>query len=131
MRRADGVADRLVHRLGEAAELADVEIHPAHLVLVALLRDQNDFGLDDPGISDHAAARLDDRFRDLVAEMLAQRTEDRSAVLHDRRNVLEVPGRETAAPVDPGQADPALRTVTEHRRGHRQRAVARLYLTMP
>src|SRR5882672_9930577 len=113
MRGADGVADRLVHRLGETAELADVEIYPAHLVLVALPGDQDDFGLDDAGIADHAASRLDDGLRDLVAEVLAQRTEDRPAVLHDRRNVLEVFCRESAAHVDPGQVDAALRAVTE------------------
>src|SRR4051812_40651087 len=57
---ADGVADRPVHRLGEAAELADVEVNPAHVVLVALLGNQNDFGLDDAGVADHAPTRLDD-----------------------------------------------------------------------
>src|ERR1700723_2002307 len=51
MRGADGVADRLVHGLGETAELADVEIDPAHLVLVALPGDEEDFGLDDAAIS--------------------------------------------------------------------------------
>jgi hypothetical protein len=71
------VADRLVHGFGETAELADVEIDPAHIVLVGLLRHQDDFRLDDAGIADHAAARLDDGFRDAVAEMLAQRVEDR------------------------------------------------------
>src|SRR4030081_1022402 len=130
MRGADGVADRLVHRLGETAELADVEIHPAHLVLVALPGGQDDFGLDDAGVADHAASRLDDGLRDLVAEMLAQRAEDRPAVLHHRRHVLEVLGREAAAHVDHGQVDAALRAVAEHRRGHRQRAVPRLHLAL-
>src|SRR4051794_16801080 len=50
VRGTNRVADRLVHGLGEAAELADVEIDPARIVLVALLRDQHHFGLDDPRI---------------------------------------------------------------------------------
>src|SRR5436853_484089 len=53
MRGADRIADRLVHRLGEAADLADVEIDPADLVLVALPGDQADFGLNDAGGPDH------------------------------------------------------------------------------
>src|SRR6266702_6642990 len=130
VRGADGVADRLVHGLGETAELADVEIHPAHLVLVALPGDQNDFGLDDARIADHAAARFDDGLRDLVAEMLAQRAEDRPAVLHDRRNLPEVFGRESATHVDHGEVDATLGTVTEYRRGHCQRAIPRLYLAL-
>src|SRR6202035_4528763 len=130
MRRADGIADRLAHGLGEAAELADVHVHPAHMLLLALLGDQKHCGLADAGIADHAAARLDDSLRDLVAEMLAQRTEDRPPVLHDRRNVLEVLGRESAAHVDHGPVDAALRTVAEFRRGHRQRPIPRLYLAL-
>src|SRR5205823_6972446 len=114
----------------EAAELADVEIHPAHIVLVAFPGDQNDFGLDDAGIADHAAARLDDGLRDLVAEMLAQRSEDRPAVLHDRRDILEVLGRKSAAHVDHREIDAALGAVAEHGRGHRQRAVPRLHLAL-
>src|SRR5205823_10072088 len=130
MGRADGIANRLVHRLGEPAELADIEIDPPHIVLVALLRDQNDLRLDDAGVADHAAARLDDGLRDLVAEVLAQRAEDRPAVLHDRRHVLEVLGRESAAHVDHRQVDAALGAVTEYGRGHCQCAVPRLHLAL-
>ena len=71
VRRARRIADRLVHRLGETAELADVEVDPAQLVLVALLGDQHDLRLDDAGVADHAAARLDDGLRNAVAEVLA------------------------------------------------------------
>ena len=49
---------------------------------------------------------------------------------HDRRNVLEVLGRESAAHVDHGQVDPALGAVTEHGRGHRQRPIPRLHLAL-
>ena len=49
---------------------------------------------------------------------------------HDRRNVLQVLGREAAAHVDHGQVDPALGAVTEHGRGHRQRPVPRLHLAL-
>src|SRR6476646_8482651 len=130
MRGADGVTDRLVHGLGQTAELADVQVHPAHLVLVALLRDEHDLGFDDAGVAHHAATRLDDGLRNLVAEVLAQRAEDRAAVGHDRRHVLQVLGRETPAHVDHGQVDAALGAVAEYLRGHRQRTVPRLHLAL-
>src|SRR6202012_4502266 len=79
---------------------------------------------------DHAASRLDDGLRDLVAEMLAQRTEDRPAVLHDRRNVLEVPGRESTAHVDHGKVDSPLGAVAKHLGSHRQSAVPSLHLAL-
>jgi hypothetical protein len=56
---AKAVLDRLVHGLGEAAELANVEIDPARGVLVATLRDQDDLALQNPGVADDGAARLD------------------------------------------------------------------------
>src|SRR5581483_11131843 len=65
-RRRDRVLDALVHGLGEAAELADIEIDPAALVLEVLLRDQHHLGLDDAGIADQAAPGLDDDLGDLV-----------------------------------------------------------------
>src|SRR5947209_7293751 len=77
---ADGVADHLVHRLGEAVELADIEIDPALRLAARLLRNQHDLRLDNPGVADHAAAGLDDRLRDAVAEMPAQRAKDRAAI---------------------------------------------------
>ena len=47
----DAVFDALVHGLGEAVELADVEIDPA-LVIVRLLRNQHHLALDDAGVAD-------------------------------------------------------------------------------
>src|SRR6202035_5945326 len=79
-RGADRIADRFADGLGETVEFADVEIDPAHLVLGAALGDQHHFGLDDAGIADQAAARLDDGVRQIVAKVLAQRLEDRLAV---------------------------------------------------
>src|SRR6476620_10993027 len=97
---ADRIADRFVHRLGEAAELADVEVDPAHVIVLALLGDEHDLGLDHAGIADHAAARLDDGLWDAVAEMPPQRAEDRRAVGLHRRHVLEVLGRKSAAQIN-------------------------------
>ena len=96
MRRADRVADRFVHRLGEAAELADVEIDPTHRVFLALLRDENDFRFDDACVTHHAAARLDNRFRQAVAEMPRESAEDRIAIGFDARDGLQIAGGETA-----------------------------------
>ena len=69
-RGADRIADRLVDGLGQAMELADVEIDPAHLVLGRALGDQHHLGLDHAGIADEAAARLDDGLRNGVAKCL-------------------------------------------------------------
>src|ERR1700733_14466469 len=74
--RPDRIADHLVLRFGETVEPADVEVDPALLVLVRLLRDQHHFGLDDSRVAHHAAAWLDDRLRNLVAEVSAWRPED-------------------------------------------------------
>ena len=123
-RGADRVADRLVHGLGEAAELADVEVDPSDLVGIrGLLRHQHHLGLDQAGIADHAAARLDDRLGDLVAEMLGQAPEDRLAVALHARHRLEVLGREAAAEIDHRQADAALRAFAEDRRRGAERPV--------
>src|SRR5262249_10469937 len=78
--RAQPVLDGLIHGLGRAAELADVEITPALLVLGALLRDQPPLGLDDAGVAGHAPPRLDDELRDFIAEMLDDRLHDGLAV---------------------------------------------------
>jgi len=122
-RRLDRIPDRLVHRLGEPAELADVQVDPAQLVLLGLLRHEHDFRLDHAGIADHAAARLDDGLRDRVAEMLAQRPEDRTAVVLHRRHVADVLGGKPAAEIDHRQHDAALRAGAEHRRRRLQRQV--------
>src|ERR1700730_17185350 len=114
--RADGITDRLVHGLGEAAELADVEIDPAHVITLALLRNEHDLGLDHAGIADEPASRLDDGLRDTIAEMLAQRAKDRAAIGLHRRYLLEVPGGKAAAEIDHGKIYPALRAGTKNRR---------------
>src|SRR4029077_19351051 len=90
---------------------------------VALLCDEYHLGLDDPGIADHAASRLDDRFGNRIAEVLAQRAEDRRAVSFHRRHVLQVFGREAAAEVDHRQVYATLATLAEDRRGARERTV--------
>src|SRR5450759_1313808 len=123
-RRADRVADRLVHGLGQAAELADIEIDPAHVVFLALLGDEHDLAFDHAGIADHAAARLDDGLRDAVAEVLAQRLEDRRAVGFHRRHVLQVLGREAAAQIDHVERHAALAALLEHRRRRSERGMA-------
>src|SRR5712691_7438051 len=79
-RGPDRIADHLIRGLGEPAELAEVEIDPAHGIGLALAGDQHDLRLDDPGIADQAAARLDDRIRNTIAEMLAERAEDRAPI---------------------------------------------------
>src|SRR5208337_2551070 len=97
--RADRIADHLVGGLGEAVELADVEIDPAQRIVLRLLRDQHDLRLDDAGVADHAAPRLYDRLGDAIAEMLRERTEDRIAIDFHGRHALEIFGREAAAEI--------------------------------
>src|SRR3546814_8693153 len=70
---ADRVADCLVHGLGEAAELADVEEDPARVLGGILARDEHHLGLQDAGGADHAATRLDDG--------LGQRSEEHTSEL--------------------------------------------------
>src|SRR5262249_39103232 len=67
-------------------------------------------------IADHAASRLDDRFRDMVAEVAAQRMKDRLRIDFDRRNVLQVACWETAAEVNHLQIDSPLRQISEDQR---------------
>ena len=110
-----GIADRLVHGLGQPAELADVEIDPAQGIVLLLARDQHDLGLDDAGVADHAAAGLDDGLGDAVAEVLAQRRGDRPPIGLHHRNLLQVLGREAAAEIDHAQADAALGQRAEDR----------------
>src|SRR5579871_5389784 len=129
-RRADGIADRLVHGLREAAELADVEIDPSDLVGLALLRNEYDFSFDDPRIADHAAARFDDGFRNGIAEMLAQRPEYGISVGLHGRHFLEVLGRKAAAEIDHGELDAAFRTGAEDRGGRLERLVPSLRTTL-
>src|SRR5262249_59909431 len=113
-RRADWIADHLVDGLGEAVEFADVEIDPARRIVRRLARDQHDFRLDDTGVADEAAARLDDRLWNGVAETLAQRAEDRAPVGLELRRLAQVARREAAAEVDGGGRDAALGAGTGH-----------------
>src|SRR5215471_57528 len=55
---ADPVFNALVHGLGEAVELAHVEIDPALVLVVALARDQHHLALDHASIADDRAAGL-------------------------------------------------------------------------
>jgi len=88
------------------------------------------FGLDDGRRCPPCRGPLDDRFRNLVAEVLAQRTENRAAVLQHRRYVLEVLGRESAAHVDHGQADATLRAVANTVEAIDSAPVPRLHLAL-
>src|SRR5262249_10347785 len=105
------------------AELADVEIDPAHIVFCALFGDQHDFCLDHAGIADHAAAWLDDGLRDAVAEMLTQCLEDRRTVGLHRRDILQVLGWESATQIDHRELNAALATFPEHGRRRSERPV--------
>jgi hypothetical protein len=69
MRRAEGVLDGLALGLGQAAEAADVQVHPAHRIVLLLAGDQHDLGLKHAGIAHHEAARLDHHLRQRIAEM--------------------------------------------------------------
>src|SRR5580658_6232587 len=129
-RSSDGIADRLVYGFGKAAEFADVEIDPAHVVVLALLRDEHDLGLDRTGIADQPAARLDNSLWDAVAEMAPQRAEDRRAVGFHRRHVLEVLGRKTAAQVDHRQRHAALAAFAEYSRRGCERPVPGMRVTL-
>src|SRR5439155_22866850 len=107
-RRLDAVLDALVHRLGEAGELADVEIDPALLLVIALLRNQHDLALDDPGIADDRAARLDDDLRQFLAEMAGERRHDGGGIARHAGNALIVARRKAAADIDHAQLDAVL-----------------------
>ncbi len=104
-------------RLGEAAELADVEVDPAHLVLGRALGDQHHLGLDDPGVADQRPAGLDDGLRYGVAEMFAQRAEDGPPVGFELGRLAHVLGREAAAEVDHREIDAALGAGAKDGRG--------------
>src|SRR5262249_9782840 len=121
--RPDRIADRLLHSLRQPAELADVEVDPTHLVGLALLRDQHHFRLDDPGVANHAPARLNDGFRDGVAKMLAQRPEYGISVGFHGRHLFEVLGREAAAEIDHSERNAALRAGAENRGSRLERLV--------
>src|SRR5215216_4469485 len=107
-RRGDRIADRLLHGFRKAAELADVEVHPALVVVGLFLRDKHDLRLDDAGAANHAAARFDDGLGDVIAEMLGEALLDGIAVAGNLRHVFQVTRREAAAKIDHRQGDPAL-----------------------
>ena len=98
MRRCDPVLDRLTFGLGQTAEPADVQIHPAHRVVAVALADQHDLGRDQAGVTNDEAARLDHHLRQRVAEMLGHRVHDRVTELVDLRHVVTVAGRESRRP---------------------------------
>src|SRR6516165_6388590 len=122
-RCANGITDGFVQRLSEAAEPPDVQIDPARLVLSALLRNENHFGLDHASVADQTATGLDDSFRDAISEMLAQCAKDGTAVGLNRSNFAHVLGREAAAEIDHGKIDAAIRARAEDRGRRLQRLV--------
>src|SRR5262249_60840403 len=95
-----------------------------------LARDEHDFRLDYTGVADEAAARLDDRLWNGVAEMLAQRAEDRAPVGLELRRLAQVARREAAAEVDGGERDAALGAGTEHGGARRQRRVPGVHVVL-
>ena len=111
-------------------ELADIEIDPAHLVLGGTLGDQHHLGLDHAGIADQAAPRLHDGLGDLVAEMPAQRAEDRLAVALELRRLAQIFRRKAAAEIDHVQRDAALGATAEDRGGRSERAVPGLDIVL-
>src|SRR5205823_7862828 len=113
----DRVTDRFFDRLGEAVKLADVEIDPAHWVFGRALGDQHHFGLDDAGVADETAPRLDDGFRNAVAEVAAQGTEDRLAIGIELRRLARVTRREAAAEIYHRECNAPLGAGAEDRGG--------------
>src|SRR5262245_66511113 len=105
----------LVHGLTDPMELANIEIDPAHLVFGAALGDQHHLGLDHAGIANEAAAWLHNRLRDGVAEVAAQRAEDRLAVRLELRGLAHIARWKAASEIDHGEVDPALGTAAEDR----------------
>ena len=97
--RGDAVLDRLVHGLDQAAELADIQINPAFLVPVALLRDQHDLALDEAGVAHQRPARLDDQVGHPVAEMAPGGRHQRLHMVFGVRPVLAGAGRKAAADI--------------------------------
>src|SRR5712671_1835722 len=120
--RLDAVFDALPDRLGEAVELADIEINPA-LAAIALVGDQHHLALDQPGVADQGAAGLDDDFRQIVAEMPGQRRRHRLGVLLDSRDRAAVARRKAAADIDHAQVDVGFGEQGEHARGGADRAI--------
>ncbi len=93
VRRADPVADRLVGRLDESAELADVEVDPTAVVAFALAGHEHDLAEQDAGVADEVAAGLgDDDGRPAVAEVRGGGLLDRRAVAGDRGDAVAVGG---------------------------------------
>ena len=113
MRGAEGVFDGLALGLGQAAEAPDVEIDPAHRIILRLAGDENDFAGNDAGIAHHEAAGLDHHLRQVVAEMLGHRTHDGHAEIVDRRHFGAVAHRIAAAEIDHAQLHPGLLQVGE------------------
>src|SRR5262249_47088455 len=122
-RRANGITDGFVQRLSQAAEPPNVQIDPARLVLVPLLRDETHLRLDHAGVADQTATGLDDSFWDAISEVLAQCAKDGATVGLDRWNFAYVLGREAAAEIHHGKIDAAIRAGAEDRGRRLQRLV--------
>src|SRR5262249_13345404 len=75
------------------------------------------------GIADEAAAGLYDGLRNGIAEVPAQRAEDRLAVGFELRGLAYIAGREAAAEIDHGEVDAALGAAAEDRGRGRERSV--------
>src|SRR5262249_36104657 len=75
-------------------------------------------------------ARLDDGFRDGIAEVTAQRAEDRLAVALELWRLAQILGREAAAEVHHVERDAALRTGAEDRRRRGERAIPGLAIVL-
>ena len=99
----DGVLDRFVDGLDEAAEFAHVEVDPAVLVELGLLGDENHFADQDAGVADEGASRLDENFGGVVSEIVLQEAGDLLTVELDVLGGGDVVGGEAAAEIEHAQ----------------------------
>ena len=118
----DAVFDALTDRLGETVELADIEIDPA-LAAIALVGDQHDLALDQPGIADQRAARLDDDLGQLVAEMMGQCRRHGPGIFRHVRHPAAIARWKAPADIDHAQIDVGFGEQAEHLRRGTDRAV--------
>jgi hypothetical protein len=99
------------------------EIDPTPVVAAAFFGNQHDLALDDAGIADQRAPRLDDDLGQVVAEMACDRRHHRLGIALHSRHLAAVMRREAAADIDHPQVDIGLGERREHPRRGAHRAV--------
>ncbi len=105
--RRELVADRLVDGLGQARELADIQVDPAVQVVVGLARHQQHLGRDHAGLGHQPAARLCHHVGD-VAETLAHQFHHARGVGRGALDRLAVIGGKATADVEQAQLVPRI-----------------------